>query len=299
MSNTAWFLYLINIISIISRKLLHLALKSIRNNLLLWGYIAIICYLITTVWVGISIFKLNEGPLLTRKLPTIGLGACALLLHALALYQNTVTASGFSLGFYNALSLISWVVALTVVLVSIIKPTVNLIFVFLPAAALALLLELLMPNTYVLPETLSVGLRLHILLSITAYSLLTIAAVQAIILAIQEKQLHNKHPIRSMRLLPPMQTMEELLVQLLAIGFFLLSLSLSSGLMFVHDIFNQHLSHKVVFSILAWLIFGLVLWGRWARGWRGKKLIRWTLGGFSLLLIAYFGSKLVYEFILA
>ncbi len=266
---------------------------------MLWGYIAIISYLITTLWIGVSIFKLNESPFLTRKLPTLGLGACALLLHALALYQNTVTASGVSLGFYNALSLISWVVVLLVLLVSSIKPADNLSIIFLPAAALALLLELVMPHTYILPEKFSIGLRLHILLSVTAYSLLTIAAVQAIILAVQEKQLHNKHPIRSMRLLPPMQTMEELLVQLLAIGFFLLSLSLSSGLMFVQDIFSQHLSHKVVFSFLAWIIFGLVLWGRWIWGWRGKKLIHWTLGGFSLLILAYFGSKLVYEFILS
>ncbi len=266
---------------------------------MLWGYIAIISYLISTLWIGISIFKLNESPFLTRKFPTLGLGACALILHALALYQNIVTSGGINLGFYNALSLISWVVALLIVLVSTIKPTDNLAFIFLPAAALALLLELLMPNTYILPESLSIGLRLHILLSITAYSILTIAAVQAIILAIQDRQLHNKRPGKSMRLLPPMQTMEDLLVQMLAIGFFLLSLSLSSGLMFVHDIFNQHLSHKVVFSILAWFIFGLVLWGRWAWGWRGKKLIRWTIGGFSLLIIAYLGSKIVYEFILA
>lgn len=265
---------------------------------MLWGYIAIISYLLTSIWIGVSIFKLNESPFLTRKIPTLGLGACALVLHALALYQNTVTDGGINLGFYNAISLISWVVALLVVLISTIKPTDNLALIFLPAAALALLLELLMPNTYFLPENLNTGLRLHILLSITAYSLLTIAAVQAIIFAIQERQLRTKHPTKSMRLLPPMQTMEDLLIQMLAIGFFLLSLSLSSGLMFVSDIFNQHLSHKVVFSILAWFIFGLVLWGRWAWGWRGRKLIRWTLGGFSLLILAYLGSKLVYEFIL-
>ena len=68
--------------------------------------------------------------------------------------------------------------------------------------------------------------------------------------------------------------------------------------MFVEDILHQHLSHKIVFSILAWLMFALVLFGRWAWGWRGKVLIRWTLGGFALLILAYFGSKLVLELIL-
>ena len=94
-----------------------------------------------------------------------------------------------------------------------------------------------------------------------------------------------------------MQTLEELLVQTLTIGFFLLSLSLATGLMFMHDMLGQHLSHKVVLSMLAWLIFAVVLWGRWSRGWRGRTLIHWTLGGFASLLLAYFGSKLVLELI--
>jgi len=253
------------------------------------------------MWVGISIFKLHESPFITRKLPTLGLAISSLLLHATVLYQNTVTASGVNFGFYNALSLVSWVMValMLVLLISTAKLPDKLAFIFLPAAAMSMFLEMLIPNDRLLLENVGVGMSLHIVVSITAYSLLAIAAVQAIILAIQEQQLHNKHPIRSIRLLPPMQTMEELLVQLLAIGFFLLSLSLISGFMFVYNIFDQHLSHKIVFSILAWVIFGLVLWGRWAWGWRGKKLIHWSLGGFSLLITGYFGSKLVLELILS
>jgi len=141
-------------------------------------------------------------------------------------------------------------------------------------------------------------MRFHILISITAYSVLAMAALQSIVFALQEHQLRHKHPVRAMRLLPPLQTMEELLVQLLTIGFFLLSLSLATGLMFVHDIFTQHLAHKTILSILAWVIFALVLCGRWSLGWRGQKLIRWTLSGFAILMLAYFGSKLVLELIL-
>lgn len=265
---------------------------------MLWAYIAIVAYLATTAWIGLNIFKLHDNPVLQNRTPAIVLGALAILFHAMTLVQSVFTSSGLALGFYNALSLISWAVALLVLLVGTVKPAENLALIFLPAAAIALLLDLVMPGAYVLPENLSVGLRLHILLSISAYSLLSIAAVQSLILAFQERQLHNKHPLKSLRLFPPMQSMEELLVQLLALGFFLLSLSVSSGLMFVQDIMDQHLAHKVVFSILAWLIFALVLWGRWARGWRGRTLISWTLGGFTLLILAYFGSKFVLELVL-
>ena len=68
--------------------------------------------------------------------------------------------------------------------------------------------------------------------------------------------------------------------------------------MFIHDLFAQHLVHKTVLSLLAWVIFAILLWGRWSRGWRGRKAIRWTLGGFFTLMLAYFGTKLVLELIL-
>ena len=263
----------------------------------LFSITAIILYLLTASWIGYRVLVLHS-PTTYFNLKLIVLGFVALLLHALVLYQSITTNNGLNLGFYNALSLMSWVVALLVISVAILKPVANLAVVFLPAAALALTLELIFPSNYILSDSTVIGIRIHILLSITAYSLLAISALQSIILAFQEHQLRTKHPLLAIQLLPPMQTMETLLVQLLAIGFFLLSLSLATGLMFVHDVFAQHLVHKTTLSILAWFIFGIVLWGRWAMGWRGKKLIRWTIGGFVLLMLAYFGSKLVLELIL-
>ena len=81
-------------------------------------------------------------------------------------------------------------------------------------------------------------------------------------------------------------------------GFALLSAGLLTGIFFLEDIFAQHLVHKTVLSIVAWLVFGILLWGRWRFGWRGRTAIRWTLSGFVVLLLAYFGSKFVLELIL-
>ena len=89
--------------------------------------------------------------------------------------------------------------------------------------------------------------------------------------------------------------MESLLFKLITTGFLLLSVSLISGLLFINDIFAQHLLHKTVLSIMAWLVFGLLLWGRWRYGWRGSLAVRMTLAGIVLLLLGYFGSKLVLE----
>ena len=78
-----------------------------------------------------------------------------------------------------------------------------------------------------------------------------------------------------------------------------LSASLASGFYFLEDMFAQKLAHKTVLSILAWFAFGVLLWGRWRFGWRGRTAIRWTLTGFGVLALGYFGSKAVLELILA
>ena len=91
---------------------------------------------------------------------------------------------------------------------------------------------------------------------------------------------------------------ESLLFGFLWAGWVVLSLSLISGWFFVEDMFAQHLVHKTVLSCIAWVVFGILLWGRNRLGWRGHRAIRWTLLGFILLMLAYFGSKLVREFIL-
>ena len=266
-------------------------------HIIIFSCVAILLYLVTAGLISYRIFRLNiaaEG----MKVQITILGGIALVAHALVLYHSIISTAGLNLGFYNALSLVSWLIAVFVLSLAVIKPIENLAIVFLPAAAIALCLALAFHIDFVVSDPSVIGLRIHILLSIAAYSFLAIAATQSILLAIQEYQLRNKRPVSAMRILPPMQTMEELLVQMLAIGFFLLSMSLASGLMFVHDFFAQHLVHKTVLSILAWLIFGLVLVGRWAWGWRGMKLIRWNLGGFFFLMLAYFGTKMVLELIL-
>lgn len=250
----------------------------------------------TTVWVsgllepGIN----NQHP---HKPRFFAAGFTAILLHAGVLYQNINTLGGFNLGFYNALSLMGFCISLIVLLAALSKPLENLSIVIFPMTSVALLMEMIFKSSHVLPDSTSAGIKIHVLLSVCAYSLLTIAAIQAGLLALQDRQISRKHPATIMRL-PPLQIMEDLLIQIIAIGFFMLSLSLATGMMFVNDLLAQHLSHKLVFSVLAWIIFGILLWGRWARGWRGKKAIRWTLGGFLLLLLAYFGSKFVLELVL-
>lgn len=259
--------------------------------------LAIILYLVTGALLGIRLSRGAEGVVIAKP-ALIALGLGAVTLHAAVVYNAIVTTNGLNLAFFNAWSLIGWLIALLLLLAATTRPVENLGIILLPLAALTIVLKEVFPEQHIVLEPASWQLEAHILLSILAYSLLSMAAVQAVLLAIQDHHLRNKRPGGFIRSLPPLQTMETLLFQMIALGFILLSMALASGIIFLEDIFAQHLVHKTVLSIVAWLVFATLLWGRHRFGWRGRTAIRWTLSGFAVLMLAYFGTKLVLELVL-
>ncbi|PKM11245.1 MAG: phosphohydrolase [Gammaproteobacteria bacterium HGW-Gammaproteobacteria-3] len=204
----------------------------------------------------------------------------------------------FNFGFFNTASLMALLVALLLLIAVLNKPVEKLGVIVFPLAAAMLGLDMLYPEELHVVSTHNWQMNTHILSSITAFSLLNIAALQAILLAIQNRQLRSHQPKRLIASLPPLQAMESLLFQMILLGLFFLSISLITGFLFIEDLFAQHLVHKTVLSIIAWLIFTGLLFGRIRYGWRGQTAVHWTLAGFVLLLLAYFGSKLVLELIL-
>jgi ABC-type uncharacterized transport system permease subunit len=234
----------------------------------------------------------------STRLAALISGLIAATLHAVTVYSGIIISEGLNLSFFLALSFTSWVAATLILLSSLRQPMENLGIAVFPFAALSLLLQRYPEDHGVLIASAAPGLEVHILISVISYSLLTLAALQAILLAIQNKQLRNRHPGGFIRALPPLETMECLLFRLIGIGFVLLSISLLSAIPYTQNIIEQHLIHKTVLSVTAWIVFAILLWGRWRFGWRGRTAIRWTLGGFAVLMLAYFGSKLVLELIL-
>lgn len=265
-------------------------------NSLIVALIAVVLYLASGTLLAVRLARAGSAALSKSGIIALGLGA--VILHAALLYQDLLIQNGINLGFFNAGSLIAWLVAALLLLAAVRMPVENLGIVLLPAAAIAIVLELLFAERHVVRTPDAWQLDLHILISVVAYSLLTIAMVQAVLLAIQDRHLRNRRPGGFIRALPPLRTMETLLFQMIGIGFVMLTLSLFTGVLFLEDIFAQHLVHKTVLSIAAWAVFGVLLWGRWHFGWRGRIAIRWTLGGFITLMLAYFGSKLVLELLL-
>jgi ABC-type uncharacterized transport system permease subunit len=266
-------------------------------NAQLPGILAITLYLLAG---SLLTLRLVRGNLETgcdrNQIILIGLGA--IVIHITMLYPAILTSSGLNLGFFYAASLIALTTALLLILASLFEPVENLGIPVFMLAALSIALLLVNPERHLLTEPASWQLDTHILTSLLAYSILGLAVIQAILLAVQDRHLHNRQPGGFIRALPPLQVMEALLFQMIAAGYALLTLALVTGILFLEDIFAQHLVHKTVLSIIAWVVFGILLWGRWRFGWRGRVAIRWTIGGFIFLMLAYFGSKFVLELVL-
>jgi len=266
-------------------------------NMTLIAFPAAALYFASGLSTGIRLFAPEQSWRPSRKL-AIGLGFAALLLHAVMLYFELLTPSGLNLSFFNAVSLAAWTVSGLLLVSALGKPVENLAIIALPMAAITVLLDLRFPGNHLLGQSAGWALRIHVLTSMLAYSLLTLASVQAIVLAVQNNHLRRHHPGGFIRALPPLQTMEALLFEMISLGFVLLSIGLITGFLYLDNMFAQHLVHKTVLSIVAWIAFAILLWGRYRFGWRGRTAIRWTLLGFAVLMLAYFGSKAVIELVL-
>ncbi|MFK5950621.1 MAG: cytochrome c biogenesis protein CcsA [Methylococcales bacterium] len=256
------------------------------------GISSILLYILSTSLVIKDSFKNSSKRL------SVAPAWLAVFLHFGYTASLFIQQHAFNFNLSSTASIISALVALLLLLAILNKPVEKLGLAIFPVAAISLLIMLFFPDQERDLQINSWQMSVHILSSIIAFSLLNIAALQAIFLAIQEQQLRTHPPKRFIQTLPPLQTMESLLFQMIAIGLLFLTVSLISGFVFIEDLFAQHLVHKTVLSIIAWFTFSALLLGRVKYGWRGQTAVKWTLTGFSLLLLAYFGSKFVLEVIL-
>lgn len=264
--------------------------------ILIINLIAICCYILAT---GIQArYLLNESIAPPSKALLLSIGGIGVIAHGISAFLTIYHDQHVDLGLLRAISLIFWFIS-TISLLSLFRRPATLLLTFLfPLAILSIIASSLSSPTRELQNTISIGILTHILSSILAYSVLTIAAIQAVILTLQVRELKHHHVAGILRTMPPLQTMEQMLFELIWVGMILLTLSLISGIVFIEDIFAQHLVHKSVLSIIAWIIFSVLLWGRYRLGWRNLLAAKWTFGGFIFLMLAYMGSKFVLELIL-
>ncbi|WP_024328446.1 inner membrane protein YpjD [Thioalkalivibrio sp. ALR17-21] len=258
------------------------------------GTIAVFLYLIALGYLALGI---RDRPLAAgQPRGPLAVWLLALVAHVVALVPAVVTGTGWNLCLGNALSASMWLVAALLWVTALRHPLASLGMVVLPLTLLAALTALLCDGDA--RYATSAGIAVHVLFSALGWAFLALSTAQAAVMTAQHRALHDHHTRGIVRYLPPLFSMELWLFRMIFIGWLFLGLSLLSGFIFVDDLFAQDLVHKSVLSILAWLIFSVLLLGRWRLGWRGSRALAWTTGGFVALVLAYFGTKLVLEVIL-
>ena len=219
----------------------------------------------------------------------------AIICHAYSMTPIFDNNYSVNLSINYALVTVAFIISITLYISSIVGNTQFLGIIILPIISVIFLFDF---SNMPVNVPLNNFLFIHVIISLISYSILCLSAAQSLILKIQEKKLQSNQPIGLITSLPSLDAMDNLLFKILALGVLFLSASLITGFIFLEDIFAQHLAHKTILSILAWIIFVLLIFSRKIYGWRGSKAANITLVGFFILFLSYFGTKTVLEIIL-
>jgi len=218
----------------------------------------------------------------------------AIIVHGYLLHQWIDIGGVQNLTFFNVLSQIIWLIGVLILILGLWRPVTMLGSLIFPLAALSILLVQLFPSVHSIDTRQNPLQLVHILLSFLTISVFWLAAAQALLLALQERLLRKGLFSAAVKPLPPLETMETLLFQMILVGFILLTLILITSMIFFPLQTAIDWQHMLI-ALLAWGIFLVLLIGRYRYGWRGQLAIRWSLVGIILLLLSYFGSRLLVE----
>jgi len=222
----------------------------------------------------------------------------ALAIHILSIHTPIMNGEPLSFSFFTLSSYVMWFISLLLFITTVTRRIESLAIIILPITILSILLGMTIGSGSERVVNMHSGLGIHILISLLAYSILMLASFQSLLLHTQNKHLHNRQNNGFIRTLPSLEDMEHFLFRLITIGVILLTISLVSGFYYLENLFGSSVAHKTILSIISWIIFTSLLIGRWKYGWRGKIAVRWTLAGFIVLALAFFGSKFIQEFVI-
>ena len=261
------------------------------------GGLAFVCYALC----AIEIFrKLHEQEPLTRGFAPV-LGLIALLCHVGVSVDIFWMGNGVDLSFYPLAALVLLFVAIIINFEHFYDPARArpVVLVVYPFIAMVILLIVIFHRGALHPTSLGLGLTFHVISSIAAYSMLTYAAFQAILLMRLEKGIRTHAKSRFLQIFVPLESAEQVLFNALWAGLALLTVATMSGFIFLWDRIFDSISHlHVILTLIAWIIYVGLMTAHFMLGWRGTRTTKLSLVAFGLLLVGYFGTKFVLENVL-
>ncbi len=270
-------------------------MELFTNLMETFSIIAFVCYMLATAAIVTRLFH-HQGP---NLILVLSLGSFAIIAHTLGNTQFLMAEGNINFNLPNVVSLVSLIIALGVSAIAL-RFKVNLLLpVVYGFAGIWQLLMLFIPSIEQIPlHAEKIFLISHITMALVAYCVLTIATLYSFQVAYINYKLKSKN-LAAVSHLPPLMQVEQQLFVILAVGTLCLFASELTGILFLDNFFAVEKLHKTVLSIIALLIYCVILWGHFKRGWRGTKVLSLTVIASSLLTLSYFGSRFVKEFLLS
>ncbi|MCF6225727.1 MAG: cytochrome c biogenesis protein CcsA [Xanthomonadales bacterium] len=260
--------------------------------------------MLTTLYLTAALFYLLASSLqwraLQKKLPANSainkLAVLAVLFHFTAGWYDNNSSGIIDVSLLHVLSLAALIMAIIIVASRIFgQSLLPAGLIAFPITAIILFTLVVAPDTPLALMHITTDTRIHVFSSMLAFAMFGVATVYALFILALDYFLRSHRVTSMIEALPPLEVLDKVLLRLVSIGFIALSIGLASGFIFIDNLFAQHLLHKTVLSLIAWLVFAILIMGRWRYGWRGRTAVRLTLIGMWFLILAYFGSKLVLE----
>ncbi|MDK4747412.1 inner membrane protein YpjD [Leclercia adecarboxylata] len=257
-----------------------------------FALIALVAYSISLALIIPGLLQKNSG---WRRMAILS-AVIALISHAFALEARILPGdgSGQNLSLLNVGSLVSLMICTVMTIVASKNRGWLLLPIVYAFALINLAFATFVPNEFITHLETTPGMMVHIGLSLFSYATLIIAALYALQLAWIDYQLKNKKLAFSNEM-PPLMTIERKMFHITQVGVVLLTLTLSTGLFYMQNLFSMENIDKAVLSIIAWFVYIVLLWGHYHEGWRGRRVVWFNVAGAGLLTMAYFGSRVIQQ----
>lgn len=257
--------------------------------------IAFIAYMLATLAILSRLFH-PKGPNINQVLV---LAVIAIISHAFNDAQLLFNQDSINFSLPNVISLVSLAITITMSLIAL-RIKVNLLLpVIYGFAAIWQLVMIFIPKTESIPLIAEkIILVSHIGIALIAYCILIIATLYAFQVAYINLKLKSKN-LTAVVHLPPLMQVEKQLFTILMIGTLCLFASELVGLIFLDGFWAKENLHKTILSLIALVLYMIILVGHFLQGWRGHRVLLLTIIASSLLTLSYFGSRFVKEFVLS
>ena len=241
----------------------------------------------------------EENP--THSIATLLSIAIGLNIWAIHLL-NSVTAEGINFNLATGAAVLTLLVHV-IYTIGILRHGIQGLGLFLlPITAIPLFLIPLLPEAHAANwvHTSSLLETSHLLLSMGAYAVLTLAAIHAVMQIMLDRALKKKQLSTFVQALPALMDIERHMFAQVKAASILIGISILTGLLW-QWIDHQHLAllnHKVLLALFSLAVLILLQFKRHQASWPTRIASQAVLMAYGLLMLSYFGVKLIHSLLI-